>query len=105
MIIDGSRINTISWSSSINFLMSWYFNRYEISILTVHSNRNIFSRLGKWLSLLFGYMCVSVYILSAYYYNNHFTAPWIASGITRVSRYQKGKTRKVKPIWIYCSKR
>jgi len=26
---------------------------------------------------------------------------WIFSGTTRVSRYQKGKTRKVKPIWIY----
>jgi len=30
---------------------------------------------------------------------------WILSGTTRVSRYQKGKTRKVKPIWIYWSKR
>jgi len=27
------------------------------------------------------------------------------SGTTQVSRYQKGKTRKVKPIWIYWSKR
>jgi len=26
---------------------------------------------------------------------------WIWSGTTQVSRYQKGKTRKVKPIWIY----
>jgi len=30
-----------------------------------------------------------------YYYNNHFTAPWTVSGTTWVSRYQKGKTRKV----------
>jgi len=30
---------------------------------------------------------------------------WILSGTTRVSRYQKGKTRKLKPVWIYCSKR
>jgi len=30
---------------------------------------------------------------------------WNLSGTTRVSRYQKGKTRKVKPIWIYLSKR
>jgi len=37
-----------------------------------------------------------------HYYNyNHFRAPWTLSGTTRVSRYQKGKTRKVKPIWIY----
>jgi len=26
---------------------------------------------------------------------------WILSGTTRVSQHQKGKTRKVKPIWIY----
>ena len=36
-----------------------------------------------------------------YYYYYHFTAPWISSGTTQVSRYQKGKMRKVKPIWIY----
>jgi len=30
---------------------------------------------------------------------------WILSGTTRVSRYQKAKIRKVKPIWIYWSKR
>jgi len=30
---------------------------------------------------------------------------WILSGTTRVSHHQKGKTRKVKPIWIYWSKR
>jgi len=30
---------------------------------------------------------------------------WILSGTTQVSRHKKGKTRKVKPIWIYGSKR
>jgi len=30
---------------------------------------------------------------------------WNLSGTTRVSRHQKGKTIKVKPIWIYWSKR
>ena len=30
---------------------------------------------------------------------------WIFSRTTWVSQYQKGKTRKVKPIWIYRSKR
>jgi len=29
-------------------------------------------------------------------------APWTVSGTTWVSQYQKGKTRKVKPIGIYC---
>jgi len=49
-----------------------------------------------WLFLLSYYYC---------YYYNHFMALWILSGTTRVSWYQKGKTRKVKPIWIYWSKR
>jgi len=31
--------------------------------------------------------------------------PWILSGTTQVSRKQKGKNRKAKPIWIYWSKR
>ena len=39
-----------------------------------------------------------------YNYNNCFTASWTVSGTTWVSRYQKGKTRKVKPIWIYTAK-
>jgi len=30
---------------------------------------------------------------------------WILSRTTRVSRHQKNKTRKVKPIWIYWNKR
>ena len=38
------------------------------------------------------------------YYYNRFMALWTLSGTTRVSRYQKGKIRKVKPIWIYWSK-
>jgi len=40
--------------------------------------------------------------------NTHTTVlwpSWILSGTTRVSRHQKGKTRKVKPVWIYWSKR
>jgi len=40
-----------------------------------------------------------------YYYYNHFTADWILSGTTQVNQYQKGKTRKPKPIWIYWRKR
>jgi len=40
-----------------------------------------------------------------YYYNNYFMAPWVLSGTTQVSQYQKGKTREEKPIWIYWSKR
>jgi len=43
-------------------------------------------------------------LLVYYYYNNHFTAPWTVSGTTQVSQYQKDKTRKTKPIWIYWSK-
>ena len=50
-----------------------------------------------------------LYIQSTYYRfacnNNRFMAPWTVSGTTWISRYQKGKTRNVKPIWIYWSKR
>jgi len=34
-------------------------------------------------------------ILTDYYYYNRFMALWILSRTTQVSRYQKGKTRKV----------
>ena len=37
--------------------------------------------------------------------HNHFTALCILSGTAWVNRHQKGETRKVKPIWIYWSKR
>jgi len=40
-----------------------------------------------------------------YYYYYCFMAPWTVSRTTLVNWYQKGKTRKVKPIWIYWSKR
>ena len=57
-------------------------------------------------------MTIYLYVVSCnnyyyyyYYYNNRFTSPSTLSGTSRVSRYQKGKTRKVKPIWIYWSKR
>ena len=45
------------------------------------------------------------HISNYHYYYNHFTAHWTESGTTWISWYQKGKTRKVKPIWIYWSKR
>ena len=35
---------------------------------------------------------VNQYVIHYYYYYNCFTALWILSGTTRVSRYQKGKT-------------
>jgi len=37
--------------------------------------------------------------------HNHLWLSWTLSGTTWVSRHQNGKTRKVKPIWIYWSKR
>ena len=43
--------------------------------------------------------------LKSNYCYNCFTAPWTVSGTTRVSQYEKGKTRKVKQIWIYWNKR
>ena len=49
------------------------------------------------------YLSWAVTVADNYY--NRFTAPWTLSGTTRVNRYQKGKTRKVKQIWIYWSKK
>jgi len=57
------------------------------------------------------YRCISYIIKYIMVYNNHnyyyyhFTAHWTGSGTTQVNRYQKGKTRKEKPIWIYWNNR
>jgi len=51
-----------------------------------------------WFTYLGTYILV-LWLLQPFY------GPWILSGTTRLSRYQKGKTRKVKPIWIYWNKR
>jgi len=40
-----------------------------------------------------------------YYYYNVLRPSCTLSGTTRVRQYLKGKTTKVKPIWIYWSKR
>jgi len=42
---------------------------------------------------------------SNYYYYNHFMDPCAVFRTTWLSQYHKGKTRKVKSIWIYWSKR
>jgi len=49
-----------------------------------------------------------VFSLDTQHTHTHTTvlwSSWILSATTQVSRHQKGKTRKVKPIWIYCRKR
>jgi len=56
---------------------------------------------ADWISMLFGVMTGEWGRLIRVFYYYRFTAVWILSGTIRVSRYQKGKTRKVKPIWIY----
>jgi len=43
-----------------------------------------------------------IHLHSYYYYHNHFTAPWTLSGTTRVSQYQRGKTRKVQEAPSCC---
>ena len=64
-----------------------------------HAYRQIFTVDYRFSFTLYYYY---YYYYYCYYY--HFTAAWTVSLTTRVSRYQKGKTRKVKPIWIYWSK-
>jgi len=64
-------------------------------IFTIHVFENFRNLPSVMLLAKFGllYYC--------YYYYYHFMAPWTVSGTSQVSRYQKGKTRKLKLIWIY----
>jgi len=75
------------YRGNVHSAAKWFWNIYS-------------SNLQTWKKYSSHYVKVSTY-----YYYNRFTAPWTLSGTTHVSRYQKGKTRKVKPIWIYWSKR
>jgi len=62
----------------------------------------------RFMGIFFMFFQFGICLLTYYYhYYNCFTAPWTLSGTIRVSRYwyQNGKTSKVKPIWIYWSKR
>ena len=47
--------------------------------------------------------CLWIWALEPTAYYNHFTVPMDTVWDPRVSQCQKGKTRKVKPIWIYWS--
>jgi len=58
-----------------------------------------------WLSGVFIFAIFKFFITHTHTHIQPFTAPWTLSSTTRVSRYQKDKTRKVKSIWIYWSKR
>jgi len=55
--------------------------------------RNLLSQFSNY---TFAVQETTKFFNNCYYYYNHFTAPWTLSGTTRVSWYQKGKTRKVK---------
>ena len=70
-----------------NFWMITAGNRYTVHITIL-----------IWHQLHYMYIIPRIYQLKTYY--NHVMALLDLSGMTRVSRYQKGKTRKVKPIWI-----
>ena len=67
-----------------------------------------------WLTVVYSYYLHSliqsdihgvIIIFVLYYSYNRFTALWTFSGTTLVNWYQKCKTSKVKPIWIYWSKK
>jgi len=80
------------------------FNQMNIRVRPICFSQSTFYRWGRSCDVTF--LRDSVYQkLLNYHYYNRFTAPWTLSGTTRVSRYQKGKTRKVKPILIHWSKR
>ena len=97
-----SEIYTILWCHSMNFLNAphacpsccafWNRNR------TSFSKSHCFKNCKCW-------HFVHKFNTHYYYCYNHFTPPCTMSGTSQLSWYQKGKTRKVKPIWIYQSKR
>ena len=61
-----------------------------------NSTKVSFQELHIWLplhSVVINSECLCQYCLNYNYNYNHFTALWILSGTTRVSRHQKGKTK------------
>jgi len=72
------------------------FTPWRAEGLTAHINNDASPWLCHW-DLQCIVMVMSSLCYSNYYYN-HFTARCNLSGTTWVSWYQKGKTRKVKPI-------
>jgi len=70
---------------------------------TFHHSQN---RCCFSLSLTFSYNLPPVLPMLKKHDNTHTTIlwpSWILSGTTQMRWHQKGKTRKVKPIWIYWS--
>jgi len=64
----------------------------------------LMQRQPKELDDIFFQVAFTGYVLHTHTHN-HFTALWTLSGTTWVSQYQKDETMKVKPVWIYWSKR
>ena len=58
----------------------------------------------RWYGLLSFVILINIFCSSTTTITIVLRLFWILSRTTRVSQYQKGKTRKVKPIWIYWSK-
>jgi len=79
-------------------------------------NRNIHTNHVIWIShgnkfmhllqkLILNYCSLQQETIHTYTHSTILWPSWILFGITWVSWHQKGKTRKLKPIWIYWSKR
>ena len=97
-----------AYVSGCGFWQYWHNQRGWGKGATPESVTDIYECFQNVRELVFSYIITLLYsglhVLLHYYNYNCFMALGILSGTTRMSQYQKGKTRKVKSIWIYWSK-
>ena len=101
------RLDSCCWSSWFISPPLWFF---QCSLILSQSpwrfpslSHDSHCRHHLWLQVCCRYLLLLSFLL--WYTHTIILRPsWILSGATRVSRKQKSKTRKVKPVWIYWSK-
>jgi len=106
-----NRLNSDCWKS--NAVSAYIYTKAQTT--SWHASASEFSSRNIWRSSIPSFRACStttkmtvLWLFCSeldYYYYNRFMVPWTVFGTTRVNRYQKGKTRKVKPLWIYWSER
>ena len=89
--------SNLSWSSIIPICFLHLLRSMTSSLFNLHALKS-FSTIS--VQVLFGLLLglapsTSYYYCCYYYYYSRLTAHWILSGTTRVSHYQKGKTKTI----------